>query len=65
MSDGLIAGWAGLKEQTKRGFESYYQNLKAWCEGAKGILRSSDLRQQTEGLLGGIVHFVYDVQCND
>ena len=33
MGDSVVARSMGLMESTKRGFEGYNKDLKAWCEG--------------------------------
>jgi hypothetical protein len=33
MGEGFVARSVGLRESTKRGFEGYNKDLKAWCEG--------------------------------
>ena len=33
MGEGFVARSMGLRESTKRGFEGYNKDLKAWCEG--------------------------------
>ncbi|KAF2190116.1 hypothetical protein K469DRAFT_560380 [Zopfia rhizophila CBS 207.26] len=35
MGDGFVARSIGLREKTKRGWESYNRDLKTWCERSK------------------------------
>jgi hypothetical protein len=33
MGEGFVARSMGLRESTRRGFEGFNKDLKAWCEG--------------------------------